>query len=493
MDRGTSDNGFSIIEMLVALGIAAALIVVGVTVYVGSEKTAETVDALETIDVLRDQLGVRVASAEGGLSVCDDTLVRTGDLANQYMTLAIVPVALDPQDPARGYGAGLQVGAAIDRNGAQGVAVAQRLYDELTGMNARVVDPTLTTSIANFTVLLTDPATPFCQFGVANTGSLLASVARPAAIPTSGSPSTGGGAVAPPVPKGCTVQPGQKVSRQVMVFGDALTGVIMNEGELDTGSTETRTDRCADTFLGNCAIDFDGLCGDDFVDEHCAKTCGKCTPGVDFDVKVEPAMRAMSAEVSILGGHQIAVHGVHGATIFSYATRDTSNEFAIWNPESLTILFKGVDIDTHHNVNDGTDHRITTSWASGTGLLTVYDNGQEVFHTVTHQGETIGGAGKLVLGQDQDSFGGGFQKNDAYQGHIVAAAMANVAASGADISKGPLHTVLNEQSGLITSMVVGADGRPMDITGQQTYTTSGSVSVVTEPVDTALFVNPDCS
>ena len=49
MDRGTSDNGFSIIEMLVALGIAAALIVVGVTVYVGSEKTAETVDALETL------------------------------------------------------------------------------------------------------------------------------------------------------------------------------------------------------------------------------------------------------------------------------------------------------------------------------------------------------------------------------------------------------------------------------------------------------------
>lgn len=37
-------------------------------------------------------------------------------------------------------------------------------------------------------------------------------------------------------------------------------------------------DACIDTFLGDCAVDFDGMCADEFVQGYCARHCNICTP-----------------------------------------------------------------------------------------------------------------------------------------------------------------------------------------------------------------------
>lgn len=37
-------------------------------------------------------------------------------------------------------------------------------------------------------------------------------------------------------------------------------------------------DACIDTFLGDCAVDFDGMCDDEFVQGYCARHCNICTP-----------------------------------------------------------------------------------------------------------------------------------------------------------------------------------------------------------------------
>lgn len=237
------------------------------------------------------------------------------------------------------------------------------------------------------------------------------------------------------------VPPAGPVERKVMAFGPALTGHIMNNGDLNTG-------------------------GD---------------------------MREFTAEVAIVGGTQVAAAAGHGATILSYATRSQTNEFLIWNPSSLTIEFKNVDINTHVNVNDGQNHRLTTTWQSATGALILYDNGKEVWRGTVNQGGTIGGNGKLVLGQDQDSYGGGFGTNDAFQGKIITASLASAAATGAQVGGGPIQTTFNSNNGLITNVVLDTNGQPVDTTQRHTYTAGGSMTVSTEKVDTGLYVTANCN
>jgi hypothetical protein len=225
----------------------------------------------------------------------------------------------------------------------------------------------------------------------------------------------------------------------------------------------------------------------------CQAFCGLCTSGPAQ--QVGSTLRQFSAEVTIVGGHQVAAAGGHGATIMSYATRGNLNEFNMWNPDSLTVEVQGTDYDTHVNVNDGADHRITATWDSATGRLTVYDNGAVVsqFDNVLHGG-AIAGNGKLVLGQDQDSYGGGFEQRDAYQGQVVSATLAHAAPSAATVAKGPLATTLPDDPnvGLITNVVIGPDGRPIDTTGRATYTTEGAMTAPSVPISTGLYVSADC-
>ena len=79
-----------------------------------------------------------------------------------------------------------------------------------------------------------------------------------------------------------------------MQFGPSLTGYVMNQGDLNTG-------------------------GD---------------------------MKSFTAEVSVVGGDQVASTAGHGATILSYATRSSTNEFIVWDPSSIKFTFHNVDIPT---------------------------------------------------------------------------------------------------------------------------------------------------
>jgi hypothetical protein len=144
------------------------------------------------------------------------------------------------------------------------------------------------------------------------------------------------------------------------------------------------------------------------------------------------------------------------------------------------------------NINDGMNHRLTVSWESASGALVLYDNGVEKWRKVVNQGGTLGGDGKLVLGQDQDSYGGGFGTNDAYQGKIITASLANIAVTGTQASAGPLHTAITAANGLITNVVLDQNGNATDTTRKSTYTTGGDLVSVSQMVDTSLYVTSNC-
>jgi len=72
----------------------------------------------------------------------------------------------------------------------------------------------------------------------------------------------------------------------------------------------------------------------------------------------------------------------------------------------------------HVSANDGKWHHICVTWESD-GVMQFYKDGELHTHATDLQKESIQGGGSLVLGQEQDSVGGGFQSSQSFQGSLT--------------------------------------------------------------------------
>jgi len=107
---------------------------------------------------------------------------------------------------------------------------------------------------------------------------------------------------------------------------------------------------------------------------------------------------------------------------------------------------------------------------------------------------TVGGGGTLAVGQDQRPAAGGMVNFKAgYSGSIVAVSLTNRAFSEAQASAGPLpNNVVHANSWLITNVVMGPNGQPVDTTGHSSYTMAGGASSQNAMVSTAVYVDGNC-
>lgn len=450
-------RGFTLTEVLIAVGVIGILAALALPAYQRYIARSKASELLLKYDAVRTNIGVQ-ARSEAPADDCAQVAVKVNpaNLQDEYATMSI---GFEPV--TGGYTPVLTVCAALATQGTRGVDVARESYTLLNRQGELSPGAVVGDAAVSFSARLAGQQ-PLCLKATAAPPATAGCAARTAAGPGGAASGGGGGAAvsvaaasAPPQPPAasaaatvaparppavCTASTPAQIDRQVMTFGTGLTGYIMNNGDLNTG-------------------------GD---------------------------MRSFTAEVSIVGGAQAPSIPGHGPTIVSYATRSSTNEFLIWNPDSLTVTLKNRDIDTHVSVNDGQNHRVTVTWQSAGGVLILYDNGREVWRGAANAGDVIGGNGKLVLGQDQDTYGGGFGTNDAYQGKIITASLATTAVSGAQLAAGPVHTALDPAQGLVTSVVLDANGRPVDSTGRATYTAGGSLTATRQPVDTSLYVTRNC-
>jgi len=98
-------------------------------------------------------------------------------------------------------------------------------------------------------------------------------------------------------------------------------------------------------------------------------------------------------------------------------------EAAQFNAVVIQNLFTGVEGCINNSctpaatpgILDGTWHHIAVTWQSSDGETKVYADGVPSTHTEA-TGTSIAGAGSLVLGQEQDSVGGGFSGAEAFEG-----------------------------------------------------------------------------
>jgi large repetitive protein len=202
---------------------------------------------------------------------------------------------------------------------------------------------------------------------------------------------------------------------------------------------------------------------------------------------------AVSAEV-VVAANQTPGRNAAGATLLSYTTGRSGTGFSMWNPKSLHITLAGSEFDTGLNVDDGASHRLTMSWRSASGALSLFDNGREVWRQQgVNTNGTVGGNGRLVVGQDQIPRAGGLVSYlHGYQGNLISVSMANRAINAAQAAAGGLHNLMAAGSGLLTHVVMGPNGLPVDTTGRATYTKAGDVSAQGTPVDTRLYLDSNC-
>jgi hypothetical protein len=115
------------------------------------------------------------------------------------------------------------------------------------------------------------------------------------------------------------------------------------------------------------------------------------------------------------------------AGIVSYATTSSMEEFHLRDPRALAVYVKGTRVNTGVVLNDGVWHHLAVTWSSVGGALRVYKDGVPAFSGSVRSGVALTAGGSLVLGQDQDTVGGGFETAQAFLGQLDEAALYPVA------------------------------------------------------------------
>ncbi|XP_015686076.1 serum amyloid P-component-like, partial [Protobothrops mucrosquamatus] len=108
--------------------------------------------------------------------------------------------------------------------------------------------------------------------------------------------------------------------------------------------------------------------------------------------------------------------------LFSYATRSNSNDFLIFkhdlNEYSIYVGGSVVGFKVPQKVEPSWD-QICVSWDSSNGLVRFWLNGKLFPRRSLKKGYSISQEASIVLGQDQDSFGGGFDSAQSFVGEMT--------------------------------------------------------------------------
>nr|XP_056708384.1 C-reactive protein-like [Euleptes europaea] len=113
-----------------------------------------------------------------------------------------------------------------------------------------------------------------------------------------------------------------------------------------------------------------------------------------------------------------------GYTLFSYASKRTANEILLYSEKPNQYGFYVGGPGVLFNVppkfsNSPAGEHVCASWESATGLAELWVNGQPLVRKSLRKGFSVSPEAIIMLGQEQDSYGGGFDINQCLVGEIT--------------------------------------------------------------------------
>ncbi|XP_038204937.1 C-reactive protein [Arvicola amphibius] len=111
---------------------------------------------------------------------------------------------------------------------------------------------------------------------------------------------------------------------------------------------------------------------------------------------------------------------VRSFSIFSYATKKNFNDILIFwtKDEGYTVAVGGPEIVFKASAIPEAPTHICSSWESATGLVELWVDGKPKVRKSLQKGYTVATDAIIILGQEQDSYGGGFDANQSFVGDI---------------------------------------------------------------------------
>ncbi len=113
-----------------------------------------------------------------------------------------------------------------------------------------------------------------------------------------------------------------------------------------------------------------------------------------------------------------------GSPLVSYAVAGSDNELLLFVAATgdLRVFIKSQSatfaVNAATTLFDGTSHDLAVTWDSTSGLVEVFIDGASQGTSTLQQGASLSTNGVLILGQEQDSLGGGFDPNQVFSGEI---------------------------------------------------------------------------
>ncbi|XP_032900671.1 C-reactive protein-like [Amblyraja radiata] len=151
-------------------------------------------------------------------------------------------------------------------------------------------------------------------------------------------------------------------------------------------------------------------------------------------------------------------------SLFSYATSSSANELLIWQETKtqLWLYLGSYEYKFYIPEMNSLPRHICVTWESKGGEIIIWVNVRcHVREVHVREGQVVKGSGESILGQDQDSVGGGFDASQSYVGEIT------------DVNMWDRVLKPNEIM-LIIQVCFNAGGNIIDW-GSTTFTTGGNV------------------
>ncbi|MFO0966754.1 MAG: LamG-like jellyroll fold domain-containing protein [Gemmataceae bacterium] len=155
--------------------------------------------------------------------------------------------------------------------------------------------------------------------------------------------------------------------------------------------------------------------------------------GTDNDYLISSSYSKLSSAVTV--EMWLKTSATNQSGIFSYASSGFDNEFLISNPANLTVSIKNQSVVTGVSVNDGAWRHVAVTWfgSPSSGTLQIYKDGLLAFTTTLQLGQFLTPGGTIVLGQEQDTLGGGFDPLQKYVGSMDEVAIYDTSLSAQQI------------------------------------------------------------
>ncbi|MBL4613139.1 MAG: tandem-95 repeat protein, partial [Emcibacter sp.] len=146
---------------------------------------------------------------------------------------------------------------------------------------------------------------------------------------------------------------------------------------------------------------------------------------------------ALTIQLSFSSNEPPLASETNGVSLVSYAAPGSDNEFLLFAQPNgnLGVYINGQkhDMDVgSHDLFDGENHDLAVSWDSTTGELSVYVDGSLTDTATAQTGHPIQAGGTLILGQEQDSVGGGFDSTQEFSGTVHSFKIFSEAQNPAD-------------------------------------------------------------